>query len=49
MPGQVEKGDENIASAHSKPGARRVWLGSTMLRPPYPRKRPVTNCTGGWV
>jgi hypothetical protein len=30
-------------------GARRGWVVSTMLRPLYPRERPGTHCTGGWV
>jgi len=28
---------------------RRMWVVSTTLRPLYPRKRPGTQCTGGWV
>jgi hypothetical protein len=46
---RYRRGDESIASAHSKPGARRIWLGSATLRPLDPRKRHVTNCAGGWV
>jgi hypothetical protein len=30
-------------------GARSGWVVSTTLRPLYPRKRPGTHCTGGWV
>jgi hypothetical protein len=30
-------------------GARRWWVVSTTTRPLYPRERPVTHCTGGWV
>jgi hypothetical protein len=30
-------------------GARRGWMVSTKLRPLYPRERPGTHCTGGWV
>jgi hypothetical protein len=30
-------------------GARRGLVVSTTPRPPYPRERPGTNCTGGWV
>jgi hypothetical protein len=30
-------------------GARREWVVSTTPRPLYPRERPCTHCTGGWV
>jgi hypothetical protein len=30
-------------------GARRGWVVSTTPRPLYPRERPGTHCTGGWV
>jgi hypothetical protein len=30
-------------------GARSGWVVSTKPRPPYPRERPGTHCTGGWV
>jgi hypothetical protein len=30
-------------------GYRRWWVVSTTLRPLYPRERPDTYCTGGWV
>jgi hypothetical protein len=30
-------------------GARRAWVVSTTPRPLYPRERPGTHCTGGWV
>ena len=26
-----------------------VWVVSTTPRPLYPRERPGTHCTGGWV
>jgi hypothetical protein len=29
--------------------ARRGWVVSTTPRPLYPRERPGTHCTGGWV
>src|SRR5215510_8248715 len=29
--------------------ARRGWVVSTTPRPPYPRERPSTHCTKGWV
>ena len=28
---------------------RRGWVVSTTPRPLYPRERPGTHCTGGWV
>jgi hypothetical protein len=30
-------------------GARRGWVVSTTPLPLYPRERPGTHCTGGWV
>jgi hypothetical protein len=30
-------------------GARRRWVVSTTPRPLYPREKPGTQCTGGWV
>jgi hypothetical protein len=30
-------------------GAGRGWVVSTTPRPLYPRERPGTHCTGGWV
>ena len=30
-------------------GARRGWVVNAALRPLYPRERPGTQCTGGWV
>jgi hypothetical protein len=30
-------------------GARRGWVVSTMPWPLYPREKPGTHCTGGWV
>jgi hypothetical protein len=30
-------------------GARRGWVVSTTPLPLYPRERPDTHCTGGWV
>ena len=30
-------------------GARCGWVFNTTLRPLYPRERPGTLCTGGWV
>jgi hypothetical protein len=30
-------------------GARKGWVVNTMPRRLYPRERPGTHCTGGWV
>jgi hypothetical protein len=30
-------------------GARKEWVVSTTARPLYPRERPGTHCTRGWV
>jgi len=30
-------------------GARRGWVVNAKLQPLYPRERPGTHCTGGWV
>ena len=30
-------------------GARLGWVVNATPRPPYPRERPGTHCTGGWV
>ena len=30
-------------------GARWGWVDSATPRPLYPRERPGTHCTGGWV
>jgi hypothetical protein len=30
-------------------GGRRGWVVSTTPRQLYPRERPGTQCTGGWV
>jgi hypothetical protein len=37
------------ASTKADLGARRGWVVSTTPRPLYPRERPGTHCTGGWV
>jgi hypothetical protein len=49
MPIQAQRGDGGIAPSHSQAGARRRWVVSATLRPLYPRERPCTHCTGGWV
>jgi hypothetical protein len=41
--------DRGMALAFRDLGARRGWVVSTMPRPLYPRERPGTHCTGGWV
>ena len=33
----------------STPALRWGWVVSTTLRPLYPRERPGTHYTGGWV
>jgi hypothetical protein len=30
-------------------GARRGWVVSNTPRPLYPKEKPGTHCTGGWV
>jgi hypothetical protein len=46
--GGVE-GSRGIALLILNLGARRGWVVSTTPRPLYPRERPGTHCTGGWV
>jgi hypothetical protein len=56
---QTSKGKGHPTTGHQGPsgiftltlnlGARRGWVVSTTPRPLYPRKRPGTHCTGGWV
>jgi hypothetical protein len=46
--GPEEEG-RGIALLFPDLGARRGWLASTTPRPIYPRERPGTQCTGGWV
>src|SRR5215468_7776901 len=41
--------DRGIALSFIDLGARRGWVVSTTPRPLYPRERPGTHCTGGWV
>jgi hypothetical protein len=43
------RGGRGIALPILNLGIWRGWLVSTTPRPLYPRKRPSTNCTGGWV
>jgi hypothetical protein len=48
-PPRAQNGSRGIALLILDLGARRGWLVSTMPRPLYPRERPGTHCTGGWV
>ena len=48
MPKQVLRESGSNGSIHSQPSSRK-WLVSTTLRPLYPRERPSTHCTGGWM
>jgi hypothetical protein len=43
------EGGRGIALHSLDLGARRGWVVSITPRPLYPRKRPGTHCTGGWV
>jgi hypothetical protein len=42
-------GGRGIALSFVDLGTRREWVVSTTPRPLYPRERPGTHCTGGWV
>jgi hypothetical protein len=42
-------GSTGIALLILNLGARREWVVSTTPRPLYPRERPGTHFTGGWV
>jgi hypothetical protein len=48
-PRRAQMGSRGIALLILDLGARRWWVVSTTLRPLYPRERPDTHCTGGWV
>jgi hypothetical protein len=50
-PNRLQCPDEGRSIAlHSRNlGAKRGWVVSTTPRPLYPRERPGTHCTGGWV
>jgi hypothetical protein len=41
--------DRGIALSIRDLGAKMGWVVSTTPRPFYPRERPGTHCTGGWV
>jgi len=52
MPMQTHRGGGGVALTYSQPCTRTGSSGrvvSTMPQPLYSRKRPSTNCTGGWV
>jgi hypothetical protein len=46
---RAQRGNRGIAILILDLGARRGWVVSTMPRPLYPRERPGTHSTGGWV
>jgi hypothetical protein len=45
----AKRGSRRLAVIIRDLGARRGWVVSTTPRPLYPRKRPGTHCTRGWV
>jgi hypothetical protein len=45
----AQRGSGGIALLILDLGARREWVVSITPRPLYPRGRPGTLCTGGWV
>jgi hypothetical protein len=48
-PEQAQRVKRCTALAFRDPGARRGWVVSITPRPLYPRGRPGTHCTVGWV
>jgi hypothetical protein len=48
-PPRVQRGSKGIALLFYDLGVRRGWVVSTTPRPLYPRDRPGTHCTRGWV
>jgi hypothetical protein len=46
---QAQRVDRGIAVSFLDTGARRGWVVTTTPRPLYPRERPDTHYTGGWV
>jgi hypothetical protein len=48
-PPRAQRGSRTIARLILDLGARKGWMVSTTPRPLYPRVRPGTHCTGGWV
>ena len=49
MPVRASKGNGDERQTIRNLGARMQWVISTTLRPLYPRERPCTNRTWGWV
>jgi hypothetical protein len=49
MPEQAHRAVRGVALSFLDPGARWGWVVSTMPQPLYPRERPGTHYTGGWV
>jgi hypothetical protein len=49
MPRRAQRGSRGIAVLILDLGARGGGVVSTTPRPLYPRERPDTHCTGGWV
>jgi hypothetical protein len=48
-PELAQRVDRGIAPPFRDLGVRRGWVVSTTSRTLYPRERPGTNWTGGWV
>jgi hypothetical protein len=48
-PPRAHRRRRGIALLNLNLGVRRRWVVSTTPRPLYPRERPGTHCTAGWV
>jgi hypothetical protein len=48
-PKMTQRVSRGIALLFLNLGTRRGWVVSTTPRPLYPRERPGTHCTVGWV
>jgi hypothetical protein len=48
-PRRAQRGSRGTALLILDLGGRRGWVVSITPRPLYPRERPGTHCTGGWV
>jgi hypothetical protein len=46
---KVQRWGRGIALLFLDLGIRRGWMVSITPRPLYPRERPGTHCTGGWM
>jgi hypothetical protein len=46
---KAQRGSRGIALLFFNLGARGMWVVNSTIRPYYPRERPGTHCTGGWV